>query len=948
MSKETKPLGTVFGPKVDHSRQLLLPTLIDLSYKENHNRPHAKVKITTGLHKFAQDAAPSGSDILKCPIFGSQAYLHGKKIFETSYGLPFFRLKRNTKPRIKFINETKFTFNLHLHGLNTASATDGATMEVYFGPKTRIGRVLNMQYPTINNNSTLLWIHAHNCFLTMEFIYSGIAGLVQIVDDISAQVTDMFQYGDNHLMLICNDMDLDEKGTSTFSNLITDENRSCFTVINGLSSVNWYSSSSNVPFVHNLYHKTTKNLVKIDLLNSSSNWRVLYVGVCDEHCKIKRFFLVQNDGGLMNPTELTIVAIPIAARISILVNLDDFTKQRAYVFFYNFDLTETLDASLVAPGTNILISPVPDNKSNKNPSVYPTPIPDPGQENQQENYTNLTYPQVPIISQVNEVLENGNIPQPKTFTVKPWLQIRRDKTSDHKTMDLYEVIKEIRKVVFGPTCYESLKYLLNQPYFEYNPAINYLALLNPQYYYNLPDFSSEVPFRNIILFPDTEVNSNVPNGNPLGSTEYCNGANRVMQDLWNSSELNLNYALSQYALNPNNFKPTILPSSLFRIFKTDDRYSNTGMLSNDHLIIQFFSTVVSYGDISRVPDAQTEITFPPTPPCHLLNLQEWVDLVNESFAKIFITLPSTPQQPLSTLLSLDWTFFPFVVPLLSDQVWYIKSVLMKTVNLSNFYVRLLGRWPLLQFFGKSLNGGTLDSTSSLIQQRQAFNLKRARGRAARKPVEITTTKSKKDCCPINQGKVAKACPIKNSDLYIPCNEGNLDNKIQQFYPQYATNDPDIQIPIACMKRNAELIISPQNTFTGFYDGFLTDNLMNFAVREDKTERWIYRNGDNADSHPLHFHDTSGYVSTSVLSETSPGLVSLARNYANLLYSREVYGIGPQQSLEFYLTWKYYSSYNITKSPHLNCLGYRLHCHIDPHSSTSMNSQFFIHKSKSKI
>lgn len=35
--------------------------------------------------------------------------------------------------------------------------------------------------------------------------------------------------------------------------------------------------------------------------------------------------------------------------------------------------------------------------------------------------------------------------------------------------------------------------------------------------------------------------------------------------------------------------------------------------------------------------------------------------------------------------------------------------------------------------------------------------------------------------------------------------------------------------------------------------------MNFRVKENSSELWIYNNLDNQDSHPFHFHMTSGFV-----------------------------------------------------------------------------------------
>ncbi len=144
-----------------------------------------------------------------------------------------------------------------------------------------------------------------------------------------------------------------------------------------------------------------------------------------------------------------------------------------------------------------------------------------------------------------------------------------------------------------------------------------------------------------------------------------------------------------------------------------------------------------------------------------------------------------------------------------------------------------------------------------------------------------------------------------------------------------------------MKRNAELIISPQQTYVGLYDGYLNDNLNSFSVKLHSTETWLYTNGDCADSHPLHFHLTSGFVSPQS-SYNSQGLVSCKRKYNPLVYGKDIYQIGPQETLAFNLTWPHYSSYDKTKSPKFRCIGGVIHCHFMQHNdSNSMIIQYYV-------
>ena len=190
-------------------------------------------------------------------------------------------------------------------------------------------------------------------------------------------------------------------------------------------------------------------------------------------------------------------------------------------------------------------------------------------------------------------------------------------------------------------------------------------------------------------------------------------------------------------------------------------------------------------------------------------------------------------------------------------------------------------------------------------------------------------------------------PNKGKSLYIKCDEfgtyGTLDAEIQQIFPFYATSDGAVQLPIACMKRNAELIISPDETYIGLYDGYLNDNLNSFSVKLHSIEQWIYTNGDDADAHPLHFHLTSGFASPQSV-YNSPGLLSCKRTYDELIYSRDIYQLGPQESASFFLTWPHYPSHETTDSPHLRCISGVIHCHFLQHNNAnSMIIQYFVDK-----
>jgi FtsP/CotA-like multicopper oxidase with cupredoxin domain len=920
------------------------PTLIDLS--ENTDDLVATIKIKNTVHKFATDTKVSGTDPKTNPIFGSSTYVNGKKISSTTFGLPFFRFKRGTRPRVKLINKTGYVSNLHWHGLNTSSDVDGCATETEFGQGTKIGPELDIHFPPIGNNSALLWLHSHSMFDELALIYSGFVGLLDIVDDESKSVTDQFVYGDNRILMLYQDLNLNKDGTLTLDNLMTNGNRSPFGAINGQSCLNWYSGrhsgdhsdKANVPFVNTLFHTSTKNLVKVDLLNATATWRYTYYGVCDKYGKIKSFYLVQSDTGLMNPSLMKMTSLAPASRSAILFNLEDFEDGEAHVFMYNFDLTEVVDSRIshsdisVAP---VLIGTVPDLKSSSNPTVYPTPIIDDVKKprNQQQNPSELKYPLVKKIKQVEQPLENGSIISPQVsglpYTIKPFLKINWEKTVSEtiSMMEMPTVIKQIRKVVFGTENYYKLKHLVNflsreekdgkeekeekkedsEIQFEYLPGINYLTLLNPKYFYNLPSFSPDVPVRNFSLFVENGENS-IPIDD--GSSEYINGSNRICEDMWNSDELDLNYALDQYSLATSAgkyYQPNILPTCLFRITDSSAAGYDQSMIVNDKLTVQLFTSPITYGDTKAVEQdmvASVTITLPPTPNGELMNIDEWVELINDSFYNTQITLPDGRGKKkkirLSSILSLNWSFYPFKVSTMTEKIWFFKSLLMNLTNSSSYYVQLLGKWQLLQMLGKSMTGGALASDSN----------SNIRGM----PMATLSTSST-----------------------------STATSVQLIYPMYATNDPNVQITLTSMDQEAKLIIAPETTFRGNVDSFSNDNLRNFSVQLDSSEQWIYHNGDTTDSHPFHFHLTSGYVDVSN-PNNSPGLVSAKRDYVSYLYSRENFGVPPQQSISFNLKFINYSGQDSVFKPKIRGLGNCIHCHFLVHvTENSMMIQYYVYK-----
>jgi len=859
---------------------LPITPLTDFSNLSINN--HVKIEIVNTTHRFSPDADESGTDIKYQPIFGSNVYVDDVLTSSNSFGLPTLLFPQGSAPLINFSNATKFTTNLHFHGFVNTGLVDGASAFGVFGPSTSLGASVNIQFPVIKNNSALGWYHSHSKFRDASLVYTGIMGSIIITDDISKPLTDLFTYGDNHIVLNCLDMDLDSEGRQIFGNLTIGPNHSCFTIINGISAIQWYTDPSltSVPYSNILMHSTNKNIVKIDILNPSANYRAFYLGVCDSNQNILPFYAIQTDQGLCAPAQVTLYYVPVGGRISILLDLTNITS--AYLFAYDYDLSLVLNMTDATTGT------FPDF-SNSSATPWPSPIPDnssPPYQNQQQSPTALTYPIISLIPQINQTTINGRCPIPTTYTIRPFLYITN--VSGNNSISMQNTLTTINNIIYKNGIPPSID-------------SDYLSSLNPKYYYNLPKVNLNTPSRNFFILFDNQINyinggpgnayiTNGTGNNVYGVTEVCSSG-VLRADIWNSEELDINEALIEYIKYPNNYKPKVLPSSQFRVTKTNDDYINIAMISNDTYTIEFFEDNITYSDTTSVPVFSVTITLPPTDIRVNLNIQQWINLLNNSLRSANINLNGKIFSAYD-LLSFDWSFFPYGVGLLNGTTSYLKSAVIKTINSSKYCIRILGRWAILQMMGKSL-AGLINNTPPLPNSGP--------------------------CCSVDS-------PCDEEFLY-----GVYDNYIQTNYPYYATSDPNVQKPILCPRRNGQLIIQTNQTYIGLYDGFSNDNLKVFATKLRSTEIWTYLNADTADSHPLHFHLTSGfsYPALSLFNNTTGPPVNDIVGLSHT-YSRDIYQIGPQTSVSFAITWPYYSSEDTTNSPYIPNIGSVVHCHYLPH------------------
>lgn len=936
---------------------LNIPRLININEGDT-----LKVDINLGKYKFAPNAMVTGNST-KFPIFGSNTYLNGESVYMTEYGLPFIKFWRNETQHYEFTNNTPYFFNMHFHGLNTNPFLDGTSYTAEYGKDTKIGKTLKYSWK-IHNNSMLGWFHPHVEFISSQLVYSGLVGIYEVGDDFSKKLDEIFEYGDNYVILVYSDADLNIDGSLNNRRLNTQNWRGYYGLINGQICLNWTLGNLMPFYTNQLFHTVNKNLVKLSFLNGSSSFRTVYLGVCDKRNIPLNFYFMQTDGGLRVPVQMKMLSISPAERVSIVIDINDFFDQEAIIFFYNFDLTY-----IYSNLSDVYLS------NNKNIVTMFN-----------QSY-NCGIHQAPGIQYLPAILGPKN-------HIKQFLTIKMNKIQEANKINkinhysnnklcLNSCIQTIKQIVLGEHINNEL---LKQ---------NYTHLLNPFYYYNLPSFDKSTPTRQIIFnmlsYPDPNI------------TEWVNMQPRAYADMWNSYE---------YKKWKETGSHHFLPTCLIQI-QDKEEYVNYKSLQNNIL------TITISDDWNILESLQIKIPATKATP---LNIEQWIHLINSLYQNTPINISNNKYKLLSDILSIEWTDYLFK----NEYLWnsqesykppiFIKTVLIKNINKSEYKIQLSGSWKLLMFFGKAIGSTVpgknmrmltdIPTKSNNVISNSINNVESFFGMYWYMLVYMIIGMilgmyiSKYLAMQFN----IMSMTLNNVGMYVGmiifmASDMGLVKSMMIFltiislkfylilFMYYAKNMRGIKIlsitalltiivycifyyfptkkrsnkqmqvvlPTEGTKNGLNLLnggwsnifnlnyqptitISPYSNYQGIMDGYMNDLFMNFAVRKNSSEQWIFTNLDQNNVHPLHFHLTSGYMDLSAITVSN---CLKKHQFENLTYSKDVYSIGIQQTFPFNLKFPNYSSQNgVVKN-----LGLFYHCHFMLHHDMMMMGQYYIYENK---
>ena len=136
---------------------------------------------------------------------------------------------------------------------------------------------------------------------------------------------------------------------------------------------------------------------------------------------------------------------------------------------------------------------------------------------------------------------------------------------------------------------------------------------------------------------------------------------------------------------------------------------------------------------------------------------------------------------------------------------------------------------------------------------------------------------------------------------------------------------------------ASLSLAPLASHIANPFNYLNDNVFNFSVRENSTEKWIYINADTQfyDDHPLHFHLTQGFYEED---ETS-----FVNRHPSNFGSKDVYSIKGGTQVAFKIKFPNYNSETLYQKNGIRNLGFMFHCHYMMHHDMNMMGQFYVTK-----
>lgn len=193
----------------------------------------AKINNSLPIPTLLEDTNPDPNidDFTLEPQEGVTSFFEGTQTrtmgYNGSFLGPVIRAKKGDKVNIHIINKLKETTTVHWHGLEVNGENDG-------GPDQAIqpGTTWNPSF-TINQQASTLWYHPHFSGNTATQVYSGLAGLFYVDDEVSKSLIIPKDYGVNDIPLVIQDRSFNNDGSFKYDTNMMDGSTGDNIIVNG-------------------------------------------------------------------------------------------------------------------------------------------------------------------------------------------------------------------------------------------------------------------------------------------------------------------------------------------------------------------------------------------------------------------------------------------------------------------------------------------------------------------------------------------------------------------------------------------------------------------------------------------------------------------------------------------------------------------------------------------
>ena len=230
--------------------------------------------------------------------------------FNQDYLGPTIRTRQNSELNLHYQNTLTEGVAVHGHGLHVPGHVDGGPQRE-IAPGDRWEPALSIVQP-----AATCWYHSHTHGKTGHQVYSGLAGMMIIDDDITDSMDLPRQYGVDDLPVIIQDRTFDAQGRLVYS-------------LNNAGEDGWLGETVVVNGAINPVASVPAGKVRLRLLNGA-NARFYLVGFADN----RTFHKIAVDGGFLeSPVPLTMMEMAPGERCEIIVDMADGNSAELLTLF---------------------------------------------------------------------------------------------------------------------------------------------------------------------------------------------------------------------------------------------------------------------------------------------------------------------------------------------------------------------------------------------------------------------------------------------------------------------------------------------------------------------------------------------------------------------------------------------------------------------------------------